>query len=110
MIYLVGVRGEQVEGLAHPLGLGTAYAVDDTENMLPQPYRVKKLTAVVVKTDGTRLRECPARPLAPHPGRRARADPVAGARARETGHADGKQFTGPPDTRAVAARSTPGLP
>lgn len=58
-IYLVGVRGEQVEGLAHPLGLGTAYAVDDTENMLPQRYRVKKLTAVVVKTDGTRLREVP---------------------------------------------------
>ena len=55
-IYLVGVRGEQVDGLAHPLGLGAAHALDDTENTLPPPYRVKALTAVVVKNDGTALR------------------------------------------------------
>jgi hypothetical protein len=56
-VYLVGVRGEQVEGLTRPLGLGAAHAVDDTENTLPQQYRVTALTAVLVKTDGTVLHE-----------------------------------------------------
>jgi hypothetical protein len=55
-LYLVGVRGKQVDGLAHPLGLGTAHALDDSENMLPPRYRVTALTAVVVKNDGTALR------------------------------------------------------
>jgi hypothetical protein len=58
-LYLVGVRGEQVDGLAHPLGLGTAHALDDSENMLPPRYRVTALTAVVVKSDGTVVREFP---------------------------------------------------
>jgi hypothetical protein len=58
--YLVGVGGEQVEGLAHPLGLTPAQAVDDTENSLPPQYRgVTALTAVLVKNDGTELRVIP---------------------------------------------------
>jgi len=55
-VYLVGVRGEQVEGLAPRVGLGTAHAVDDIENSLPPHYQVSALTAVLVKTDGTLLR------------------------------------------------------
>jgi hypothetical protein len=55
-VYLVGVRGEQVEALAPRLGLGPAYAVDDTENSLPRHYQVSALTAVLVRTDGTELR------------------------------------------------------
>jgi hypothetical protein len=54
-IYLVGVRGAQVEGLARPLGLDPAQAVDDTENTLPARYQVTALTAVLVKNDGTVL-------------------------------------------------------
>jgi len=55
-VYLVGVRGEQVEALARPLRLDAAHAVDDTKNALPPRYRVTALTAVLVKTDGTVLR------------------------------------------------------
>jgi hypothetical protein len=55
-IYLVGVRGERVDSMARPLGLGALHALDDTENMLPQRYRVAQLTAVVVKSGGTALR------------------------------------------------------
>ncbi|MBO0816165.1 MAG: hypothetical protein J2P30_13620 [Actinobacteria bacterium] len=58
-VYLVGVQGERVEGLARPLGLGAAHAVDDSENSLPPRYRVTALTAVVVKNDGTAIREFP---------------------------------------------------
>jgi len=58
-VYLVGVRGAQVDGLARPLGLGSDHALDDSENMLPQHYRVTALTAVVVKSDGTVVREYP---------------------------------------------------
>jgi hypothetical protein len=58
-VYLVGVRGEQVEGLTRPLGLGAAHAVDDTENTLPPRYRVAALTAVLVKDDGTVLHVLP---------------------------------------------------
>ena len=54
-VYLVGVRGEQVENLAPRVGLGTAQAVDDIENSLPPHYRVGALTAVLVKKDGTLL-------------------------------------------------------
>ena len=54
-VYLVGVRGEQVENLAPRVGLGAAYAVDDIENSLPPHYRVGALTAVLVKKDGTLL-------------------------------------------------------
>jgi hypothetical protein len=54
-VYLVGVRGEQVEALAPRLGLGAAHAVDDTENSLPPHYQVSALTAVLVKKDGTEV-------------------------------------------------------
>jgi hypothetical protein len=60
-LYLVGVRGEQVEGLTQPLGLGAAQAVDDADNALPPRYRVTALTAVLVKNDGTGLRVIPDR-------------------------------------------------
>jgi hypothetical protein len=60
-VYLVGVRGEQVDALARPLGLGPAYALDDSENMLPPHYRVTALTAVVVKNDGSAIRVVPDR-------------------------------------------------
>ena len=55
-LYLVGVRGERVDSLARPLGLGSMHALDDTQNALPQHYRVTALTAVVVKSGGTALR------------------------------------------------------
>ena len=58
-VYLVGVRGEQVDSLARPLGLGAAHVLDDSENMLPQHYQVTALTAVVLKSDGTVVREYP---------------------------------------------------
>ena len=35
-VYLVGVRGKTVDSLARPLGLGAAYALVDSENMLPR--------------------------------------------------------------------------
>ena len=60
-IYLVGVRGKKVDGLARPLGLGALHALDDSENMLPRHYQVTALTAVVVKTDGTAIRVVPDR-------------------------------------------------
>jgi hypothetical protein len=59
--YLVGVRGEQVEGLTRPLRLTPAHAVDDTKNALPRRYQVTALTAVLVKNDGTGLRVIPDR-------------------------------------------------
>jgi len=60
-VYLVGVRGEQVDGLARPLGLGAQHALDDEDNALPQRYQVTALTAVVVKSGGTALRVIPDR-------------------------------------------------
>jgi hypothetical protein len=44
-----------VEALAPRVGLGPAHAVDDTGNSLPPQYQVGALTAVLVKTDATRL-------------------------------------------------------
>jgi len=58
-VYLVGVRGAQVDGLARPLGLGPAHVLDDEDNELPQHYQVTALTAVVVKSNGTVVREFP---------------------------------------------------
>jgi len=58
-LYLVGVRGEQVDALARPLGLGPAHALDDSDNELPPHYRVTALTAVVVKNGGTVVHEFP---------------------------------------------------
>ena len=58
-LYLVGVRGEQVDDLARPLGLGPAHALDDRDNALPPHYQVSALTAVVVKHDGTVVRVFP---------------------------------------------------
>jgi hypothetical protein len=54
-VYLVGVRGAQVERLAPRVGLGAAHAVDDIENSLPPHYQVSALTAVLVNKDGTEL-------------------------------------------------------
>src|SRR5262249_3291423 len=60
-IYLVGVRGERVEGWTRPLGLGAAHAVDDADYALPPRYQVTALTAVLVRRDGTGLRVIPDR-------------------------------------------------
>jgi hypothetical protein len=56
-LYLVGVRGNRVDGLARPLGLGPTQALDDRDGALPAHYRVSALTAVVVKHDGTVVHE-----------------------------------------------------
>jgi hypothetical protein len=56
-LYLVGVRGNQVDHFARPLGLGPTHALDDRDNALPPHYQVTALTAVVVKHDGTEVRE-----------------------------------------------------
>jgi hypothetical protein len=58
-VYLVGVRGAQVDDLVRPLGLGSAHALDDSDNELPPHYRVTALTAVVVKSGGTVVHEFP---------------------------------------------------
>ena len=56
-LYLVGVRGAQVDDLAPQVGLGATQALDDRENELPPHYRgVTALTAVVVKHDGSMVR------------------------------------------------------
>src|SRR5262249_53577551 len=60
-IYLVGVRGERVEGWTRPLGLGAAHAVDDADYALPPRYQVTALTAVLVRRDGTGLHVIPDR-------------------------------------------------
>ena len=56
-LYLVGVRGKQVDDLAPQVGLGATQALDDRNNELPPHYRgVTALTAVVVKHDGSMVR------------------------------------------------------
>jgi hypothetical protein len=52
-IYLVGVRHARVTGLPVHLGLGKTLALEDTNDLLPSPYKVAALTAVVVRPDGT---------------------------------------------------------
>jgi hypothetical protein len=58
-LYLVGVRGAQVDNLAPRVGLGATHALDDNDQALPPHYQVSALTAVVVKSDGTVVREFP---------------------------------------------------
>jgi hypothetical protein len=52
MIYLVGVRNAQVTNMTAALDLGKTQALEDSENLLPAPYKVTALTAVVVRPDG----------------------------------------------------------
>ena len=52
-IYLVGVRHAKVTGLPAHLGLGKTLALEDSNDLLPTPYKVAALTAVVVRPDGT---------------------------------------------------------
>jgi hypothetical protein len=58
-LYLVGVQGKRVDDYARQLGLRATQALDDRDNELPRHYRVSALTAVVVKHDGTVVREFP---------------------------------------------------
>ena len=53
LIYLVGVRGTSVTSFTADLRLGHTQALEDTYDMLPSPYRVAALTAVVVRLDGS---------------------------------------------------------
>ena len=53
MIYLVGVRNAQVTYMTAALDLGKTQALEDSEELLPAPYNVTALTAVVVRPDGT---------------------------------------------------------
>jgi hypothetical protein len=55
-IYLVGVRGNTVDGLPPKLGLGAEYALDDSQRRLPGRYQVGRLTAVLVTVDGRQVR------------------------------------------------------
>ena len=52
-IYLVGVRNAQVTYMTAALDLGKTQALEDSEELLPAPYDVTALTAVVVRPDGT---------------------------------------------------------
>ncbi len=52
-LYLVGVRGAQVTSFTTHLGLAKTLALEDANDMLPAPYQVGALTAVVVRPDGT---------------------------------------------------------
>ncbi len=47
------MHNAQVTGLTSPLGLGKTQALEDSHDMLPAPYQVAALTAVVVRPDGT---------------------------------------------------------
>lgn len=53
--YLVGdgAQSAQLIALAKHVGLGSAHAVADTYNTLPGTYHPAKLTAVLVRTDGS---------------------------------------------------------
>jgi hypothetical protein len=53
LVYLVGVHNAQVTGYTSHLGLGKTQALEDAYDMLPTPYQVAALTAVVVRPDGT---------------------------------------------------------
>ena len=52
LIYLVGVHNAPVTGFTAHLGLGKTQALEDTYDLLPAPYKVAALTAVVVRPDG----------------------------------------------------------
>ena len=52
LIYLVGVHDAPVTGFTAHLGLGKTQALEDTYDLLPTPYKVAALTAVVVRPDG----------------------------------------------------------
>ncbi len=53
LIYLVGLHNTSVTAFATDLGLGPSQGLEDTHNLLPSPYRVATLTAVVVRPDGS---------------------------------------------------------
>ena len=53
LIYLVGVRNASVADFTSHLGLGATQALEDSNDSLPEPYKVTALTAVVVRPDGT---------------------------------------------------------
>jgi hypothetical protein len=55
-IYLVGVRDAPVRSLAADLDLGATMGLEDSRDLLPAPYRVAALTAVLVRTDGSAVR------------------------------------------------------
>lgn len=57
LIYLVGVHDAPVGGFAAALGMGQSQGLEDARDMLPAPYRVAALTAVLVRRDGTAIRE-----------------------------------------------------
>jgi hypothetical protein len=52
-LYLVGVHNTPVTSFTTQLGLAKTLALEDANDMLPAPYRVAALTAVVVRPDGT---------------------------------------------------------
>src|SRR5690348_14354932 len=52
-LYLVGVHGTPVTSITTHLGLAKTLALEDAKDMLPAPYQVAALTAVVVRPDGT---------------------------------------------------------
>lgn len=56
LIYLVGVHNAQVRSLAKNLGLGRTQGLEDSRDLLPPPYRVATLTAVLVRTDGSAVK------------------------------------------------------
>jgi hypothetical protein len=58
-IYLVGVRDAPVRSLTADLDLGATMGLEDSRDLLPAPYRVAALTAVLVRTDGSAVRVVP---------------------------------------------------
>jgi hypothetical protein len=57
MPYLVGIRNASVNGLPKRLGLGSDQALEDSQGMLSTSYPGAGLTAVVVRHDGSAIRE-----------------------------------------------------
>jgi hypothetical protein len=59
MPYLVGIRNASVSSLPRRLGLGAGQALEDSEGMISARYPGARLTAVVVRPDGSAIREVP---------------------------------------------------
>ena len=52
-LYLVGLHDTPVTSFTTHLGLAKTMALEDSHDLLPTPYKVAALTAVVVRPDGT---------------------------------------------------------
>ncbi len=60
-LYLIGMKGAQIAGLAREPGLRAAIVAEDTGNVLASYYHLTGLTAILVRPDGRVAAIIPAR-------------------------------------------------